>query len=302
MESDFIKKSNIRECNYGSDEWKKSRDYISKTGIVQIKQSPAHYKEKEPFVETPEIIFGRAYHCFIFQDEKFKREYFIFDDSEIIEELKSKGAKSPKATNDYKHWFSAIMDENSGKELLCKDDFDRLVGMKERLLNHQYAKMLISSGTPEQGMIGELETTCGNIGIKFIPDNRNDNKRICVELKTTVRASKIDFPKEASNYDYHIQAAFYKDMLELYYNDGRPVSFIFIAQEKRKPYAFNIFETSPQFIAQGRYEYEMLLQLYKYCLDNNRWPGYQCFCPNKYGIFDLELPKWEINDLTYYIY
>jgi len=91
-------------------------------------------------------------------------------------------------------------------------------------------------------------------------------------------------------------------MIELMNGDNRAVTFIFIAQEKTKPYAFNLFEASPQFIAQGRYEYEMLLQLYKYCLDNNKWPGYQCFCPNRYGLLELSLPKWAIKSLDYYIY
>jgi len=302
MESDFIISANIRECNYGSDEWKEKNTYISKSGLVRIKESPAHFKEGEPFIETPEIIFGRAYHCFLFQDLKFKEDYYVFDDSEIITELKDKGAKSPRATNDYKHWYGTEMDKASGKSMIEKDDYERMSGMKERLMQHSYANMLITKGFPEKGLIGELETKAGLIGVKFIPDLRNDNKHICIELKTTVRASKNDFPKEAANYDYHIQAAFYSDLLELYYGDKRPVRFIFIAQEKRKPYGFNIFEAGPKFIAQGRYEYEMLLQLYKWCLDNDRWPGYQVFCPNKYGILELNLPAWGIQSLDYFIY
>ncbi len=302
MESDFIISSNIRECNYGSDEWKNARDYISKSGLVRLKESPAHFREGEPFVETPEIIFGRMYHCFIFQPEKFKDDYYVFDDLEIINELKSKGIKSPKATNEYKHWYGSQVELSNNKVLVSTEDYERLNGMRDRLMQHPYARILIEKGIPEQGMIGELETKAGKIGIKFIPDLRNDNKRICIELKTTVRASKKDFPKEAANYDYHIQAAFYSDLLELFYNDNRPVRFIFIAQEKRKPYGFNIFESNSKFIAQGRYEYEMLLQLYKYCIDNNKWPGYQVFCPNKYGIIDLDLPAWSIQSLDYFIY
>jgi len=300
MESSFIKSANIRECNRGSEEWRIAKDYISKSGLVRLKESPDHYKNSEPFVETPEVIFGRAYHCFVFQPEKFQNEYYIFDDSEIIAELKAKGIKSPKATNEYKHWYGSQIELSNNKILVSTEDSERLNAMKDKLWQHPYARMLISKGIPEQGMIGELETEAGKIGIKFIPDLRNDNKRICIDLKTTVRASKDEFPKEAATYDLHIQAALYADLLELYYGDKRPVSFYFIAQEKRKPYAFNIFEASPQFISQGRAEYEMLLQLYKYCLDNNTWPGYQVFCQNKYGILELKLPPWAIKDLTYY--
>ena len=308
MESDFIISSNIRECDYGSEEWKKNNTYISKSGLVRIKESPAHYKEGEPFVETPEIMFGRMYHCFVFQPEKFKKEYFVFADQIAIDAIVAKAnsegrdIQKPRATREYKEWYEGQMKVAEGKIMIEQEDYDKLKGMKDRLMQHSYANMLISKGIPEKGMIGEIETKAGIIGVKFIPDLRNDNKHVCIELKTTVRASKNDFPKEAANYDYHIQAAFYSDLLELYYGDKRPVRFIFIAQEKRKPYAFNIFEAGPKFIAQGRYEYEMLLQLYRWCLQNNKWPGYQVFCPNKYGILELNLPGWAVQSLDYFIY
>lgn len=300
MESDFILSANIRECDYGSDEWKAAKDYISKSALVQIKESPAHYRFGEPFVETPEIIFGRAYHCFVFQPEKFKSDYFVLNDTYMIETLIANGAKSPRSTKDYKDWKENELAINEGKTIIDSESFERMQSMKEKLMMHPYANILISKGIPEKGLLGELETTAGKIGVKLIPDLRNDIKRICVELKTTARASKEDFPKEAANYDYHIQAAFYADMLELFYADGRPVKFIFIAQEKRKPYAFNIFEASPQMISQGRYEYENLLSLYTYCLKNDYWPGYQVYCENRYGIIDLKLPTWSIRDINWF--
>jgi exodeoxyribonuclease VIII len=160
--------------------------------------------------------------------------------------------------------------------------------------------MLLTNGIAERGIIGELETGIGKIGVKLIPDYRKDIKHLVVELKTTRDASLKGFSKDCGDYDYQIQAAFYKDIVELLFNDKREINFFFIAQEKFMPYAFNIFEASPQFISQGRYEYEMLLQLYKFCLDNNYWPGYQVWCQNKYGILELKLPAWSIKDLTYY--
>ena len=308
MESDFIISTNLRECDYGSEEWKEAKGYISKSGLTKIKESPDHYKNGEPFIETPEVIFGRMYHCFVFQPNKFKQDYYVFDEQVAIDAMVARAnaegqeIKKPRATKEYKEWFEGQMQLAEGKIMITREDYDKLKAMKDKLLKHPYANMLISKGIPEKGILGELETQAGKIGIKLIPDLRNDNKRVCVELKTTARGSKKDFPREAANYDYHIQAALYSDILELFYGDNRPVRFIFIAQEKRKPYAFNIFEASPQFIAQGRYEYEMLMQLYKYCLDNNYWPGYQVFCPNKYGILELSLPPWSVQSMDYFIY
>lgn len=302
MESDFIKSANLRECQRGTEEWTNAKGYISKSGLKKIKQSPAHYKFGEPFVETPALIEGRMYHTFVLEPDKFEKEYYIFDDSVVCGALIAKGAKSPRATNDYKTWKEGEFNFADGKIMIEKSDADKMKAMKERLFSHPYAKMMLTNGIAEQGMLGELETTCGTIGVKLITDYRKDKKHVVVELKTAADASLQGFTRDAAKFDYHIDAAFYADMLELYYNDKRPVQFVFIAQEKTKPYAFNLFEASPQFIGQGRYEYEMLLQLYKYCFDNDKWPGYQCFCPNKYGLLELNLPKWAINSLDYYTY
>jgi exodeoxyribonuclease VIII len=160
--------------------------------------------------------------------------------------------------------------------------------------------MLLSNGQNEVAYMGEIETEAGAIKVKIKPDHINEKKKIIVDLKTCLDASADGFSRHAADLNYHIQASFYSDIMKKIAKDGRAYTFFFITQEKKKPFAFNLFECSPQFIAQGRYEYEMLLQLYKYCLNNNTWPGYQIFCQNKYGILELKLPVWAIKDLTYY--
>jgi hypothetical protein len=189
-----------------------------------------------------------------------------------------------------------------GKIFLDKEDFDKIKAMKARLFSHTYAKMLLTNGTPELGISGTLQTMAGEINVRLKPDYIKEKKRIIVDLKTCADASLDGFTRAAADMDYHIQAAFYSDMIELMRGDNMGQTFIFIAQEKKKPFAFNLFECSPQFISQGRYEYEMLLQLYKYCVDNNKWPGYQCFCPNRFGLMELNLPKYAIKSLDYYTY
>lgn len=308
MENDFIKSALIRECNRGTEEWTAAKGYISKSGLTALKVSPDHYKNGEPYVETPDKIFGKMYHCFVLQPELFEKEYFVFDEQNAISAIvtkahsEGKDIQKPRATKEYKEWYEGQMSAADGKILVEMDDFNRMTAMKDKLMSHHYAKMLLTKGIAEQGLLGELETTAGKIGVKLIPDYRKDIKHIVTELKTTTDASLDGFGREAAKYDYHIQAAFYCDMVELFHNDNRAVKFIFVAQEKKKPFAFNLFECSPQFIAQGRYEYEMLLQLYKYCYDNDKWPGYQCFCPNQYGLLELSIPKYAIKSLDYYTY
>jgi exodeoxyribonuclease VIII len=300
MESTFIKSANIQPFNGTDDQYHEDKEHISASALKKLKVSPAHFKEEEEVKETDALLFGSAYHCFILEPERFEKEYCVFDDSVVCGALIAKGAKSPRATNDYKTWYAGEISFSDGKILIDKSDKDKLQAMKDRLMNHPYARMLLNNGINEQGYMGEIQTESGEIKVKIKPDHINEGKKIIVDLKTCMDASVDGFSRHAADMDYHIQTSCYSDIMEKMTGDGRPYKFFFIAQEKKKPFAFNLFESSPQFISQGRFEYEMLLQLYKYCIDNNTWPGYQVWCQNKYGILELKLPAWAIKDLTYY--
>ena len=298
MESEFIKTVNIQKTteDYYADK------AISVSGLKKLKVSPAHYKEAEPVTPTDAMQFGSAYHSYVLEPEKFEQEYYVFDDHSICEVLIGEGYKSPRSTKAYKEWEESEMRVIGDKSVIKQEEFERIKAMKERLFSHPYAKMLLTGGEAEAGYAGTIETSVGAINIKFKPDYIKAGKHIVVDLKTAADVSIDGFTRAAADNDYHIQAAFYSDMIEQMAGDKRSQTFVFIAQEKIKPYAFNLFECSPQFIAQGRYEYELLLQLYKYCIDNDKWPGYQCFCNNRYGLVELNLPKYAIKSLDYYTY
>jgi hypothetical protein len=246
--------------------------------------------------------FGSAYHTYVLEPEKFEQEYYVFDDHSICEVLIGEGYKSPRSTKAYKEWEESEMRVIGDKSVIKQEAFERIKAMRDRLFAHPYAKMLLTNGEAEAGYAGIIETAVGPISVKFKPDYIKAGKHIVVDLKTAADASIDGFTRAAADNDYHIQAAFYSDMIEQMSGDKMSQTFIFIAQEKIKPYAFNLFECSPQFISQGRYEYELLLQLYKYCIDNDKWPGYQCFCNNRYGLVELSLPKYAIKSLDYYTY
>jgi len=138
------------------------------------------------------------------------------------------------------------------------------------------------------------------IKVKIRPDYKKDAKRIITDLKTTGGASTTDFPRSAADLNYHIQAALYHDIMCAIEGKEMGWNFFFIAQEKVKPFAFNIFESSPQFLSQGRYEWEALIMLYAHCLENNNWPGYQCFTENKFGVNELSLPPYFIRECNWF--
>ena len=297
----IFKSVSINEFKGSDKEYHALKTHLSASGMKILKQSPAHFANREEEEQESDALrFGSAYHCLILQPENFESEFYVFDDSAIIDILIGEGFKNPRATNKYKEWQEAEMAKVGVRTTLSKDEYKRMERMRNVLMSHPYAKKLLTGGVAEQGYIGTLHTDEGDIDVKIKPDYQKEKGKLIIDLKTTRDASRDGFPRLAADGNYHIQAAFYSDVLEAYYNDGMSRTFIFIAQEKVAPYAFNLFECSPQFITQGRYEYSQLLKLYKHCLDNDDWRGYQVFCESRYGLLDLELPPYTIRPLEFY--
>lgn len=298
----FFKKIDFEITEDSNEEYHSKKEYISASGLKLIKKSPLHFKEVEK-TETDAMKFGSAYHTFILEPNKFEEEYYLFDDSEIYSILIGEGAKSPRATKKYKEWHEAQMRIAGQKKMIDRETYNQLSSMKKRLQSHRYAKSLITNGEPELSVYVEAKIFTGEtVKIKIRPDFLKQKKRIISDLKTTSDASIMGFPNNAANFDYHIQAALYSDIMDKINGKGLGYDFFFIAQEKTIPFAFNVFRANPQFMGQGRYEYEMLLMLYAQCSADNFWPGYQCFTENRFGINELGLPPYSINEINYYIH
>ena len=76
-----------------------------------------------------------------------------------------------------------------------------------------------------------------------------------------------------ANFNYHIQAAFYLDILQsLGINATR---FIFVAVEKSAPYLIGFYELDAQSLELGRSEYLELLQKYKFYQERGFYPSYE---------------------------
>jgi len=239
--------------------------------------------------ETDAMRFGTMYHHFILEPDTFYKEYQVVD---INDRPNKKFGMSAK---DNKFWLATFDNPVSS------DTHEQLKAMKAVLFRHPYAKSLLTKGEAEASYYCEVDIGAAEpLKVRLRPDNVKHEKRIIVDLKTAKDASVDGFKKDAANLNYHIQAAFYADMMELIMKEELGYEFFFVAQEKVKPYCFNIFQASPQFRSVGKYEYELLLMLYSWCLEHNKWPGYQVFCQNKYGVNEISLPPWAIKEMEFF--
>lgn len=292
MESEFFKDTSFKILNIDNESYHGNKDYISASGLKKIKKSPLHFKE-EIQQDTEALLFGSAYHTYILEPELFEKEIFVFNPLNRPEPDKT------FASNLNKEWKNNIYLQH--KIVIDIEQFNQIKSMKERLFKNVYIRNLFKKGIAEQSIYIESKTFHDkDIQIKIRPDYLKREKRLIVDLKTCSDASELGFQKQAAIYDYHIQAALYSDVMEIITGDKIPWSFIFVAQEKTYPYAYGIYEASSQFIAQGRYEYEQLIMLYQQCKENDKWPGYQVFIENKFGIKEISLPVWAIREVNFY--
>lgn len=306
MSKKFIKKVKLERIAASDEPYKPAPDYCSPSTLKRVKKSPLHYRDGNR--ETSATLeFGKAYHAMVLEPDRFKKMYFVPDEHAYIAKVMADALdnyedlpKNPRSTKLYKQLVADAQAEHGGTPITSADH-QIMLDMKSALFKHPKAKELLSGGQAECMHYCKIQATNGEeYGVRFTPDNLKKKECINVDLKTAEDASVEAFQRSSAQYGYHIAAALTVDMLDHVYNPVLPYSFIFIVQEKKPPYAFNIFRASEEFIAQGRHEYEALMMLWGDSVQKNNFPGYQVWVQNKDGIVDLDLPAYAIKNIDYY--
>lgn len=163
--------------------------------------------------------------------------------------------------------------ENNGHRIvLSQETWDQLHAMKAAVMAHPAARALLTGkpGKAEQSVYWVDQVT-GQL-CRCRPDFwRADN--VLVDVKTTDDASLEGFGKSISNWRYDVQAAFYCDGVKAATgNDVR--AFVFLAVEKRPPYAVACYMLTPEDVELGRLQYRRDLAVYAQCQQSGQWPGY----------------------------
>ena len=235
-----------------------SGEGVSKSDLDNINKCPAIYRyyKENPSEETAALLFGTAVHKLILEPDKFYEEY-------AIEPICDKRTKEGKAV--YSQW----LDENKGKAVISQQDYEIAAAMRTAVESNPRAAMLLNGGTTETSYYwidAETEEIC-----KCRPDKFNHG--YIIDLKTTADASPDGFSKSAYAYRYHVQAAWYIDGIRTVTNE-EPKGFVFIAVEKKPPYAVGIYICDEMMIDLGRKDARRnLLELHE-CKIRDTWYGY----------------------------
>jgi len=127
---------------------------LSFSSLSQFMESPKHFKIYKTAKQeaTKAMEEGKMFHMACLEPEEFKKKYYILDDSEIIEELKKKGAKNPRAKNEYKEWLHQTEEKNSGREHIDADLYETFIAMGKALnANHASGPLMAALTEKEQG-------------------------------------------------------------------------------------------------------------------------------------------------------
>lgn len=261
METGFYKIPN--------NEYHSEKEHVSSSSLRKILRSPAHYFSSinTPNIPTDAMAIGSVFHTAVLEPDLFETSVACCP-------------SSSRATKEGKAEWASFNAQNSDKICLKKDDIETILRMRDSVLSHKEAVKWLT---------GEIEVSgfwTDNLGMKYkIRPDVLPGAGICVDLKSTKDASVEGFRKEAANYLYHFQAAFYLEGLTEITNIPHE-HFVFVAVEKEPPFAVNVFIASHEFIQKGREEVKKAMDILTKCKSENKWPGYSS------ELVSLDLPGW----------
>jgi len=249
-----------------------ANEAVSASRLKLLRESGRHCKAAMDGKLKPTsdaLIFGHRFHAVTLEPDLFQKTYIPVPEGM---KLNLKEGKDWKAAQT--------------KEAIPWSDWKDMLGMAEALNEHPIAgPYLRAKGRNELSAWSKHERTGLDLRCRF---DRLLDCHLAIDLKSTVCARPWKWIRDAAKLGYHIQSAFYQDMLARL--GEKCEGFIFLAVEKTIPYNVLCCELDAASINKGRSEYERLLDLYKQYKDANYWPGYSDECEI------LTLPDWSLRE------
>lgn len=245
---------------------------ISKSDLDLINRSPMHYRHamENPAKQTPAMLFGSVVHKLVLEPETFAAEYVVAPNCDC-------------RTKDGKARWQEFADSITDETVITEEMFSEATEIVKAVHNNPIVCKLLGGGKAEQSYFWEEN----GVECKCRPDYlRSDG--IVIDLKTTENASPEKFVKSAYDYRYHVQAWWYLHGLQQCGINAH--DFIFIAVEKKPPYAVCVYAADDLMLELGEREAMENFRTYVECKNTDTWHGYE----KQPEIHSLSLPDWVI--------
>lgn len=223
---------------------------ISKSGILDIRDHSidkylAH--KDEQLKVTPALLTGQAMHTFCLEGpEAFENKFAVAPD---VDKRRKEGKEAYEQFERFK----------AGRIELKNDDFLVCQRARAALLAHPAAKNILPILEDIETSFYWIDTDTGVL-CKCRTDGIAPGIAV-VDLKTCLDASTQKIERDAYNYAYHIQAAFYLDGVNAVLGTDYSL-FAFLFVEKAPPWGVNVVIYDQAAIRKGRDDYKHTLEHY----------------------------------------
>lgn len=297
---------------------------ISKSMLDAIAVSPLNYwdqyinPDREPREFKHCFAVGDGTHKLVLEPGTFEQTYAVgFDKTafpnalDTTDQLKQALKEENLFTSGSKPELARRLVEEAGYDrsrimLYLKEDHDAamsdriaipakdykdMLAMLHRVNRHHSAGPLLRGAYTEESY---YVTDGAGVLRKCRTDAISADGQFVLDLKTTDDVSEEGFGRTIAYRRYHVQAAWYLDILRMLYGDGAPKGFAFIAAQKTRPYDVAVHYLTPEQIELGRMLYQRDLARLIGCQQADFWPGV-----DGGAIIQARLPKYEMSKLVY---
>lgn len=297
---------------------------VSKSKLDAISVSPLNYWDKyiNPDREPEEykhcLAVGDGTHKIVLEPGTFQNTYAVgFDKTAFpealntVDQMKQALAKENLMTAGSKPELARRLVEEAGyprekiliyleeehnqsmagKIPMPAKDYKNMLSMLQAIQRHHTAAGLLAEAyteisfyvTDEFGILRKCRldalTRCGGI---------------IVDLKTTDDVSEDGFGRTIAQRRYHVQAAWYLDIMRMLYGSDAPTAFAFIAVQKTRPFDVAVHYLNEAQIEIGRQLYRRDLATLIECERTGYWPG-----ADGGMVLEAKLPGYEMRKLEF---
>lgn len=233
---------------------------ISRSELFKITESPEKFKyyREHPEEPTPSLIFGQLFHAMALQPETVWEQFAVMPNVD-------------RRTKAGKEAFADFEAQAEGKTIVSVYMVEQASAMCEALNKNEFVKKLLK-GEKEKPFFWVDDMTNEQCKCRVDCLSEIGENLIIVDLKTTDNAETEAFMRSAIKYGYDVQSAMYSEGIKV--KTGREPLFVFIAIEKKPPYALNILQADKLLIRRGYDVFRELIGIYADCKKTGNWYGY----------------------------
>lgn len=245
-----------------NEEYRKAEGVARSDLFVLFNQTPLHmeYRLTHPNEEdSPALLEGRAAHKLILEPETYNDEFCT-------------APVCDRRTKEGKEIYNRFLEEAAGKSVLTQDVAEKIKEMAKAISENKQAVPFLR-GAHEQSFFWTDAKTGEKCKVRPDCIAEVDGKKYIVDYKTTDSCADGHFERSVRKYGYKFQAGMYRE--GVFQNNFEEYGFVFVAQEKKAPYAVRVYICNEDFINEGYDQFRQALNTYHWCKVNNNWYGYE---------------------------